>query len=78
MDADQIRQLRPQLSKYLRRFEDCFDRRDTRDYLPVYVEGQLCWWPFHAGAWNGALKTRSRKSGWTNGRAAAGWACSGT
>lgn len=41
MDAAQIRQLRPQLSKYLQRFEDCFDRRDTRAYLPVYVEGQL-------------------------------------
>ena len=41
MDADQIRQLRPLLSKYLKRFEDCFDRRDTRAYLPVYVEGQL-------------------------------------
>lgn len=41
MDADQIRQLRPQLTKYLKWFEDCFDRRDTRDYLPVYVEGQL-------------------------------------
>ena len=41
MDADQIRQLRPQLTKYLKRFEDCFDRQDTRAYLPVYVEGQL-------------------------------------
>jgi SRSO17 transposase len=41
MDADQIRQLRPLLTKYLKRFEDCFDRRDTRAYLPVYVEGQL-------------------------------------
>jgi SRSO17 transposase len=41
MDADQIRQLRPELSKFLRRFEDCFARRDTRAYLSVYVEGQL-------------------------------------
>lgn len=41
MDADQIRQLRPELTKYLKRFDDCFDRGDTRAYLPVYVEGQL-------------------------------------
>jgi SRSO17 transposase len=41
MDADQIRRLRPELTKYLKRFDDCFDRRDTRAYLPVYVEGQL-------------------------------------
>ena len=41
MDADQIRQLRPLLGRYLKRFDDCFDRRDTRAYLPVYVAGQL-------------------------------------
>jgi SRSO17 transposase len=41
MDADQIRQLRPELCKFLSRFEDCFARRDTRAYLSVYVEGQL-------------------------------------
>jgi SRSO17 transposase len=41
MDAEQIRQLKPQLRRYLARFDDCFDRRDTRGYLPVYVEGQL-------------------------------------
>ena len=41
MDADQIRQLRPMLTQCLKQFEDCFDRRDTRAYLPVYVEGQL-------------------------------------
>lgn len=41
MDADQIRRLKPMLTKYLKQFEDCFDRRDTRAYLPVYVEGQL-------------------------------------
>jgi SRSO17 transposase len=41
MDADQIRQLRPQLTKYLKQFADCFARQDTRAYLPVYVEGQL-------------------------------------
>lgn len=41
MDADQIRRLRPLLTRYLKRFEDCFARQDTRAYLPVYVEGQL-------------------------------------
>lgn len=41
MEAEQIRELKPLLTKYLKEFADCFDRRDTRDYLPVYVEGQL-------------------------------------
>jgi len=41
MDADQIRRLRPELTRYLKCFDDCFARRDTRAYLPVYVEGQL-------------------------------------
>lgn len=41
MDAEQIRRLEPQLVDYLRRFEDCFSRCDTRAYLPVYVRGQL-------------------------------------
>jgi SRSO17 transposase len=41
MDADQIRRLRPELTRYLKRFDDCFARRDTRAYFPVYVEGQL-------------------------------------
>jgi SRSO17 transposase len=41
MDAEQIRELRPQLREYLRRFADCIDRKDTRGHLSVYVEGQL-------------------------------------
>lgn len=41
MDAEQIRRLEPQLADYLKRFEDCFSRRDTRAHLPVYVRGQL-------------------------------------
>ncbi|MBU4398123.1 MAG: IS701 family transposase, partial [Planctomycetes bacterium] len=41
MDAEQIRQLKPQLTRYLKRFEDCFARKDTRKHFPVYVEGQL-------------------------------------
>lgn len=41
MDADEIRRLRPMLTRYLTRFDDCFARRDTRAYFPVYVGGQL-------------------------------------
>jgi SRSO17 transposase len=41
MDAQQIRGLRPMLSRYLKRFDDCFARKDTRAHLSVYVEGQL-------------------------------------
>ena len=41
MDADQIRGLKPMLTRYLKRFDDCFARRDTRAHLPVYVGGQL-------------------------------------
>jgi SRSO17 transposase len=41
MDAEQIRQLKPMLARYLKGFDDCFARKDTRAHLPVYVEGQL-------------------------------------
>jgi len=41
MDADQIRRLKPELTRYLDQFYDCFARRDTRAHFPVYVEGQL-------------------------------------
>jgi SRSO17 transposase len=41
MDANQIRKLKPMLTRYLKRFDDCFARKDTRAHLPVYVEGQL-------------------------------------
>lgn len=41
MDADQIRRLKPKLSQYLREFDDCFRRKDTRGHFPKYVEGQL-------------------------------------
>lgn len=41
MDADQIRGLKPMLTRYLKQFDDCFARGDTRTHLPVYVEGQL-------------------------------------
>jgi SRSO17 transposase len=41
MDAEQIRGLKPRLTRYLKRFADCFARKDTRAHLAVYVEGQL-------------------------------------
>jgi hypothetical protein len=33
--------LKPKLRNYLRQFDDCFQRSDTRGHLSVYVEGQL-------------------------------------
>ena len=41
MDADEIRRLKPELRRYVNRFEDCFARQDTRSYLSIYVGGQL-------------------------------------
>src|ERR687893_562896 len=41
MDVQQIRKLRPKLRQFLKRFDDCFPRKDTRAHLPVYVSGQL-------------------------------------
>jgi hypothetical protein len=41
MDATQIRRLGPALDRFLGQFDDCFDRRDTRAHLPVYIRGQL-------------------------------------
>jgi SRSO17 transposase len=41
MDVRQIRHLKPKLRQFLKRFDDCFPRKDTRAHLPVYVSGQL-------------------------------------
>lgn len=41
MDAQQFRQLKPMLRRYLGEFDDCFARKDTRAHLSKYVEGQL-------------------------------------
>jgi SRSO17 transposase len=41
MDADQMRQLEPKLTRFLGRFADCFARKDTRAHLGTYVRGQL-------------------------------------
>jgi SRSO17 transposase len=41
MDADQIRNLEPDLMRFLKRFDDCFTRPQTRAHLATYVRGQL-------------------------------------
>ena len=41
MDIPQIRRLKPALKKFLKWFDDCFPRKDTRAHLPVYISGQL-------------------------------------
>ena len=41
MDAAQIRSLRPRLKSFLKKFDDCFLRSDTRAHLRTYMCGQL-------------------------------------
>lgn len=41
MDADTILQLKPALTRFLRQFDDCFARSQTRGHLATYVRGQL-------------------------------------
>ena len=41
MDIPQFRKLKPRLRQFLKRFDPCFPRKDTRAHLPVYVSGQL-------------------------------------
>ena len=41
MDANQMRQLRAKLTRFLGLFDDCFGRKDTRAHLPVFIKGQL-------------------------------------
>ncbi len=41
MDADQIRRLKPMLTRYLKQFDDCFAQRDARSRFTTYVNGQL-------------------------------------
>jgi SRSO17 transposase len=41
MDISQILKLKPKLKKYLKRFDHCFPRKDTRAHLPTYISGQL-------------------------------------
>jgi SRSO17 transposase len=41
MEVAQLRRLKPELTKFLSLFDDCFERKDTRAHLPVYITGQL-------------------------------------
>jgi len=41
MDANTILRIKPELTRFLHQFDDCFGRVSTRRYLDLYVEGQL-------------------------------------
>jgi SRSO17 transposase len=41
MDVKTIMRIRPELTRFLHQFDDCFGRITTRRYLDLYVEGQL-------------------------------------
>jgi SRSO17 transposase len=41
MDAKTIMKIKPELNRFLRQFDSCFGRSTTRQYLPVYIQGQL-------------------------------------
>lgn len=41
MDANIILRIKPELTRFLHQFDDCFGRVSTRRYLDLYVEGQL-------------------------------------
>jgi SRSO17 transposase len=41
MTPEQMLRLKPELARFLQRFDDCFSRKDTRAHLPTYIHGQL-------------------------------------
>jgi len=41
MDAKTIMKIKPAMNRFLKQFDGCFGRSSTRQYLPVYVRGQL-------------------------------------
>ena len=41
MDAETILRIKPELTRFLHQFDDCFGRVSTRRYLDLYVEGQM-------------------------------------
>ena len=41
MDANLILRIKPELTRFLHQFDDCFGRVSTRRYLDLYIEGQL-------------------------------------
>jgi len=41
MDANSIMRIKPELTQFLRQFDDCFGRVTTQRYFDIYIEGQL-------------------------------------
>lgn len=41
MDAKTIMEIKPALNRFLKQFDGCFGRYTSRQYLPVYIRGQL-------------------------------------
>ena len=41
MDANTILRIKPEWTRFLHQFDDCFGRVSSRRYLDMYVEGQL-------------------------------------
>ena len=41
MDVQTIMRIRPELTRFLHQFDDCFGRITARRYLDLYIEGQL-------------------------------------
>ena len=41
MDANIVLRIKPELTRFLHQFDDCFGRVTTRRYLDLYIEGQL-------------------------------------
>ena len=41
MDVKTIMRIKPELTRFLHQFDDCFGRITTRRYLDLYIEGQL-------------------------------------
>ena len=65
MDVPELRRLKPQLSAFLKQFDDCFARKDTRAHLAVYVTGQLSDLPARASSrspWRPACPPRPCRS----------------
>jgi hypothetical protein len=41
MDIPRLRKLKTRPRQFLKRFDACFPRKDTRAHLPVSISGQL-------------------------------------
>ena len=58
MDADQIRSLKPMLTGYLKRFANCFARKDTRGHLPVVYARTVVRFARHGQKVDAVLESR--------------------